>query len=160
MCSVVKRGLKILHSAWEAEQHDKQRAARLYQQPDWDSIRERLLEGLRAVHLVCSAGLVKAPDDFSIGVATLQAACDVLPVRIAFSSLRACILVAWQSAGQRRSDDTNLRKGSESGRIALCAYVVRSGGTLLARPHMTASIIFSPSAVADCHRRGCSICCT
>lgn len=82
MCALVKRGLKMLHAAWQDGQHDRHRASRLYQHPEWDSVRERLLEGLRAVHLVCTAGLVKSPDDFSVGVNTLQAACDLLPVRV------------------------------------------------------------------------------
>jgi hypothetical protein len=81
MCKVVQRGMRTLHAAWDSERQGKQPAARLFRHPEWESIRERLLEGLRAVHLVCSADLLKSPDDFSVGVATLEQACDLSSVR-------------------------------------------------------------------------------
>ena len=80
MCCLVQQGLRLLHATWESERQKSQSGARLYRSPDWESIRERLLEGLRAVHLVCSAGLVTASEDFAVGVQTLEQACQLAEV--------------------------------------------------------------------------------
>ena len=83
MCDVVRQGLRLLNAAHAAERREKQRAARLFSSPPWENARERLLEGLRAIHLVCSTGLVTGTTDLQDGADTLQQACDVEQVRTA-----------------------------------------------------------------------------
>jgi hypothetical protein len=92
MCAVVKKGLKLLHAAWDAERSDQQQTPKLYQNAEWESIRERLLEGLRAVHLVCSAGFVKDAAEFAEGMDTMQEACAVCPVRSLLQPSSACMV--------------------------------------------------------------------
>jgi hypothetical protein len=81
MCGVVQRGLTLLSEVWEVDRR-RHRASVLYSYADWEGIRERLLEGLRAIHLVCSAGLATADGDLQMGLETMQQACSVSAVHI------------------------------------------------------------------------------
>ena len=79
MCSTVGRGLRALAGAWEAERA-RQRASTLHSHAEWDAVRERLLEGLRAIHLVCTAGVVQDISDLRTGLKTMQEACTAAAV--------------------------------------------------------------------------------
>jgi hypothetical protein len=76
---VVQRGLTLLAEVWEADRR-RHRVSVLYSYPDWDAIRDRLLQGLRAIHLVCSAGLASTEGDLKMGLETMQQACSVSAV--------------------------------------------------------------------------------
>ena len=81
MCAVVRAGLQLLHTAWAASRDGLAGGGPLYADAEWDGVRERLLEGLRAVHLVCTAGLVKEAAELDEGMATMTEACSLAAVR-------------------------------------------------------------------------------
>jgi hypothetical protein len=80
MCTMLMQGLDIQHQVWSAER-DRGRAASLYRDPDWEGMRSRLLSGLKAIHLVCTAGLVDDEQSIHQGLSTLQKACAMSAVR-------------------------------------------------------------------------------
>lgn len=80
MCTVLAQGLDIQHLVWSAER-DRGQAASLYRDPDWEGMRSRLLSGLKAIHLVCTAGLVDEEHSICLGLSTLQKACTMSAVR-------------------------------------------------------------------------------
>lgn len=86
MCATVTRGVRTLTEAWEAERA-RQRASTLHCHAEWDAVRERLLEGLRAIHLVCTAGVVQDIGDLRTGLKTMQEACSAAAVRPAMRSM-------------------------------------------------------------------------
>ena len=80
MCTVLSQGLDMQHLVWSAER-DRGQAASLYRDPDWQGMRSRLLSGLKAIHLVCTAGLVDEEQSIRLGLGTLQKACAMSAVR-------------------------------------------------------------------------------
>jgi hypothetical protein len=44
-------------------------------------MRSKLLSGLKAIHLVCTAGLIDEEASIRVGLATLQKACNMSAVR-------------------------------------------------------------------------------
>ena len=79
-CAVLRKGLAIQQQVWSAER-DRGQAAALYQDPEWEGMRTRLLSGLKAVHLVCTAGVVSDITSLKLGLSTLEEAREVSAVR-------------------------------------------------------------------------------
>jgi hypothetical protein len=80
MCTVLAQGLDLQHQVWSAER-DRGQAASLYRDDDWELMRSRLLSGLKAIHLVCTAGVVDEEQSIRLGLSTLQKACTMSAVR-------------------------------------------------------------------------------
>lgn len=83
MCTVLVQGLDLQHQVWSAER-DRGQAASLYCDRDWEGMRCRLLSGLKAIHLVCTMGLVDEDQSMRLGLSTLQKACTMSAVCSAF----------------------------------------------------------------------------
>jgi len=78
-CSVLRKGLLIQQQVWSSER-DRGQAAALYQDPEWEGMRTRLLSGLKAIHLVCTAGVVSDEASLKLGLSTLEQAREVSAV--------------------------------------------------------------------------------
>lgn len=78
-CSVLRKGLAIQQQVWSAER-DRGQAAALYQDQEWEGMRTKLLSGLKAIHLVCTAGVVTDVTSLKLGLSTLEAAKEMSAV--------------------------------------------------------------------------------
>eukprot|EP00892_Ulva_mutabilis_P006880 jgi/Ulvmu1/4564/UM002_0292.1 len=78
-CAVLRKGLAIQQHVWSAER-DRGQAAALYQDPEWEGMRTRILSGLKAIHLVCTAGVVNDEASLKLGLSTLEEAREVSAV--------------------------------------------------------------------------------
>jgi len=85
---------------WSAER-DRGQAAALYQDPEWEGMRTRLLSGLKAIHLVCTAGVVSDEGSLKLGLSTLEEAKEISAVRFNRIQIAACAFLARAATAQR-----------------------------------------------------------
>lgn len=89
MCATMRLGLVSLHAAASAA--GSLAPGALYADRDWEGVRSKLMSGLKAAHLVCTAGIVRGADNVALALAIMDQASAMLPVR--FNSARVHCLI-------------------------------------------------------------------